>query len=345
MAGLLKALRVLGLSHLWKLRKAQILGTPIERGFFATRAIQALFNVGFLDRLSAEGRVDLSAFSREKGLDLRILRLLCDYLYALHFLDKDGDRYSLGRHGRILTEVLRGTFDLMYAYEGLFHDLESLLRREKSYGREVKRREEFVGKGSGQSARLLPFPMAADLIKRNGFSKILDLGCGDGEFLISLVKGNSHFRGYGVDLSEEVVALAGRRLLQEGLTDRIQIMVGDLFNLREIREKVGVPHAATTFYVLHEFLWNGREAVIDLLRQFRKVFPGVSLITCEITQVQSEDFRKKPTAILEHHLFHDLSQQRVISREQWKRIFLESGLNLLEELRLDFSQMSIFHLR
>lgn len=345
MAGLLKALRVLGPSHLWKLRKAQILGTPIERGFFATRVVQSLFNVGFFDRLSVEGSVDISAFAQQYKLDLRILRHLCDYLYALQFLDREEERYFLGKYGKTLTGVLRGTFDIIYAYEDLFHNLEALLRKEKVYGREVKRREEFVGKGSGQSAKLLPFPMAVDLLKKNGLFKVLDLGSGDGEFLISLCKDDGRFGGYGVDLSQEVVALAGRRIWQEGLADRIEIMVGDIFNLSEIRERVGIPDAATSFYVLHEFLWNGRQTVIDLLRRFREVFPGVRLLVCEITQLQPEDFRKKPTIILEHHLFHDLSQQGSIAREEWKRIFSESGFHLKEELRLDFSEMSLFHLK
>ncbi len=201
-----------------------------------------------------------------------------------------------------------------------------------------------MGKGSGQSAKLLPFPMTTDLIERNGFSKVLDLGCGDGEFLISLCKGHIGLRGYGVDLSQEVIALARRRLSNEGLADRIEVMVGDIFMLKEVRKKVGMPDVATSFYVLHEFLWNGRQTVIDLLRHFREVFPGVSLITCEITQLQPEDFRRKPSLILEHHLFHDLSQQGLMPREEWKRIFSASGFRLKEEYRLDFSEMSIFHL-
>jgi cyclopropane fatty-acyl-phospholipid synthase-like methyltransferase len=222
--------------------------------------------------------------------------------------------------------------------------MEALLRKEKAYGKEVKRREEFVGKGSGQSAKLLPFPMAIDLIKRNGFSKVLDLGCGDAEFLISLCKGDRGFRGYGVDLSQEVVALAKRRLPKEGLADQIEIMVGDIFKLKEVREEVGMPDVATSFFVLHEFLSNGRQTVIDLLRQFREVFPGVSLITCEITQLRPEDFRKKPSLILEHHFFHDFSEQELMPREEWKRVFSASGFRLTEECRLDFSEMSIFHL-
>jgi SAM-dependent methyltransferase len=345
MAGLLKALRVLGPTHLWKLRRAQALGTPIERGFFATRVIQCLFNLGFFDELTREGRVDLPDFALRFDLDLRILRLLCDYLYSLHFLDRRGENtYLPGRHTRILCEVLRGTFDIIYAYEDLFHHLEAMARKEKAYGKQVKRREEFVGKGSGQSAKLLPFPMAADLIRRKGFQKILDLGCGDGEFLIGLAKADENVRGYGVDISAEVVELASRRILEAGLADRIQIMVGDIFDLEPIRTQVGQPDAATSFYVLHEFLWNGPEVVIDLLRKLRKTFPGMPLITCEITQVQPEQFRRHPSIILEHHLFHDLSQQGSIPRQEWKRIFVESGYSLEEEVRMDFSEMSIFHL-
>lgn len=335
----------MGPSHLRKLKKAQVLGTPIERGFLATRVIQALFNVGFLDELAKGNGVFLQDFAQQNHLDLRILRLLADYLYALGFLEREQDRYSLGGKGKTLVETLRGTFDILYAYEDLFHNLEAMLKKEKAYGREVKRRPEFVGKGSGQSAKLLPFPMAADLVKRNGFVKVLDLGCGDGEFLISLCRGGQAFRGYGVDLSPEVVALTERRLLQEGLEDRVKVMVGDIFNLQSIRDQMGLPDAATLFYVLHEFFWGGRQTVLDLLRDFRKVFPGVPLIVCEITQLQPEDFRKRPTIILEHHLFHDLSQQGSIPREEWKRIFSESGLRLVEELRLDFSEMSIFHLQ
>ncbi len=73
----------MGPAHLWRLRKARILATPIERGFFATRVIQCLFNVGFLDQVLERGGVDLPTFAREDNLDPRILRLLCDYLYAL----------------------------------------------------------------------------------------------------------------------------------------------------------------------------------------------------------------------------------------------------------------------
>jgi hypothetical protein len=85
MSGLFRALRVLGPFHLWKLRTAQKWGTPIERGFFATRVIQSLFNIGFMDELSISGHISLSNYASAHNYDLRILKLLCDYLYALEF--------------------------------------------------------------------------------------------------------------------------------------------------------------------------------------------------------------------------------------------------------------------
>ena len=344
LAGFLHALRVLGLSHLWKLRQAQRLGTPIERGFFATRVIQCLFNVGFFDELATKGAVDLSAYAQRNHLDAGILQILCDYLYALRFLSKDEGRYGLDQKGENLIETLRGTFDIIYAYEDLVHNLESLLRTEKAYGQDVKRREEFVGKGSGQSAKLLPFPMTIDLIERNGFSTILDLGCGDGEFLISLCKKDVRFRGYGIDISQEVVSLAKLNVSKARLDGQVQLMVGDIFDLKALRGRIKAPDAATCFYVLHEFPRYGRHSVIDFLRQFHDAFPGTPLITCEITRLQPNEFRRKPTIILEHHLFHDLSKQSSIPREEWGRIFTEADFRLIEEVRLDFAEMSIFHL-
>ena len=137
---LVNTIRVVGIRKMVAMARAYKLGwMEILTGFYTTRTLQALFNIGFFDELNAKGRLRLEDFAREKGLDLHILTSLCNSLYALKILDRDGDEYLLDAKGRILSQSARGWFVGTYGYESVFHNLEALLRKEKEYGKEVQR--------------------------------------------------------------------------------------------------------------------------------------------------------------------------------------------------------------
>ncbi|NIA20716.1 MAG: hypothetical protein GWP05_01840, partial [Anaerolineaceae bacterium] len=44
-----------------------------------------------------------------------------------------------------------------------------------------------------------------------------------------------------------------------------------------------------------------------------------------------ESLRKRPTAFLEHHLFHDLTNQKIGTADLWRRLFREAGFRIVEE--------------
>ena len=342
MIELLRLIKLVGLSHLIKLKRAKFFGEGVIRGYFLTRTISTLFNIGLFDALRNENKVDLKLFCQKKNLNKIILKALCDYLYSLKILEKEEANYFLSRDGKLLIDVLQGFFDIAYAYEDVFHSLEPLIKMEEEFGKGVRRREEFVAKGSGQAAELLPFPIVKDTIKRRNFKTILDLGCGDATFLIDLCESNPHIKGYGVDISQDAVNYGLRKLKERKLDDRITLLVGDMFKVDKIKEQLKQIDVATAFYALHEFISPETNKVEEFLRKFREVFQDTPLIICELVRESPEIVRKNPSFALEHYLFHDLSNQRQIPRDEWKEILKKTGFIHIEEEYVNFAKVGIY---
>jgi len=346
MIELLRTVQVVGLQRMLKLYRAYRLGWEgIISGFYTTRTMQALFNVGFFDEIQEKGTVNVESFAESTALDTRILKSLCDSLFALSILNKDGSNYSLDSKGRILVEVAHGWFDGVYGYEEVFHSLEALLKKEKEYGRDVTRRSDFVARGSGEMEKWIYFPLAIDIINKNGFKKVLDLGCGEATFLTNLCESNDEVTGYGIDIAPEVIADGRERTKRAGLQDRIHLFVEDITKLEQVPEPLQGIDIVTTFFVFHEILFAGADRVVELLRSFRRLFPGVPLIVFEAIRPTPEEMRKKPGMAIQYVLQHDLSHQMLVSRDEWKELFKTAGFNSIEERYLRFARTAIYTLR
>lgn len=345
MGGLLKAIRVLGLGRLLQISRAHRLGwMDIISGFYTTRTMQALFNVGFFDELQTQGQVDVATFAKRENLDTQILEALCNSLYALGILDRNSSSYVLGAKGKTLVEVGRGWFDGIYGYEEVFHFLEKLLRKEKTYGRDIYRRPDFVAKGSGEMEAWVYFPLAIDIIKKQGYRRVLDLGCGDATFLCHLCK-TTDVEGYGIDLAPEAIADGERLVAQAELQDRIQLTVADITKLDEAPAKFQQVDVATTFFVLHEILWRGRDAVIDVFQSFRRLFPDVPFIIFEVIRPTDEEMRRRPGMMVQYLLQHELTHQKLVTSQEWHDIFKTAGFTHVDEQYFGFARTAIFVLR
>lgn len=338
----LKAIKALGWRSVLRAQKIKRLSQETIRGFYATRSIIALLNIGLFDELAGQHRINLAAFAVRENLDPKVLKSLCDYLYELKILNRNGENYSLTQPGSFLVETLSGPLQSVYAYEDVFHNLEALLKKEKRYGLDVNRRGEFVARGSGSTGKLLVFPLVAELLSQNKFERILDLGCGDGAFLIDLCERDGRMRGYGLDISPEAIAAGQRKLSRKNLQHRLQLLVGDIFELDDMADRLQGIDAATCIYVLHEFLTDDREQILDLLDKFKRTFPGVPLIVCEVIRHTPEALRKKPGGIMEIQLFHDLSNQQLASREEWQDLFKGAGFTKVQENYLSFVRTAIY---
>lgn len=347
MIELLKTIQVIGLKRMFKLYKAhRYAWKQIISGFYTTRTMQALFNVGFFDELVLKGNIDIDEFARSKNFDAIILQALCDYLFALSILKKNSSGYySLDSKGPLLVEEARGWFNGTYGYEEVFHFLEDMLKKEKVYGKDIYRRPDFVAKGSGEAENLIYFPLAIDMIAKNGFKKVLDLGCGEGTFLQKLCKSNKDVTGYGIDISPEAISDGKKKVIEAGLQDRIHLLMEDISKIEKAPKLLQDIDAATIFFVLHEILWQGTEPVVELLRSFRKIFPGVPLIVFEVIKPSAEEMRKKLGMAVQYLLQHDLTHQKLVGRENWRNLFENAGFNSINERYLGFVRTAIYTLR
>ena len=343
MSELVKTIRRVGLRQAWSLYRAYRLGwVEIISGFFTTRTMQALFNVGFFDAMTAKGSLSVAAFAAERNLDREILQSLCDSLYALGILRKEGDGYALERKGRLLVEEARGWFEGVYGYEGVYHELEALLRKEKVFGRDITRRSDFVARGSGQAEGWIFFPMVAEVVRRHGYRRVLDLGCGEGTFLRSLCQMDPQVHAYGVDLAPEAIAQGIETARAEGLQDRVELFVEDIAHLNRLAARVPGIDMATVFFVLHEVLYRGVDAAVDFLRAFRDAFPGVPLVVFEVLRPTPEELRKRPGMAVQYVMQHDLTHQKLVGREEWHELFRKAGFSRVEERHLGFSRTAMF---
>ena len=346
MIELLKTIRVVGLRHTLMLYRAYRWGwMDTISGFFTTRTLQALFNVGFFDEMQAKGAVNIESFAVAKNLDFSILKSLCDSLFSLSILKKEGVEYWLDSKGQILVKVARGWFDGVYGYEVVFHSLEALLKKEKEYGKEVKRRPDYVARGSGEMEKWIYFPLAIDSITKNGFKSVLDLGCGDGTFLRVLCERNHAVRGYGIDIAPEAIAEGRERTQQAGLQERLRLFVEDISALEKAPEPLQGIEVATIFFVLHELLFAGTGPVIAFLQSFRRVFTGVPLLVFEVIRPTPEEMRQRPGMAIQYVLQHDISHQKLVGSQEWHDIFRTAGFSSIEERQLKFVRTAIFTLR
>jgi len=346
MGQIVELIRRFGLLRLWRVKRRHDKALPFIRGYCATVSVWALLNTGVMDEMARGPAVSAAELAAKFGLDKRVLDTILEYLDCIRVLTRNADgRYSLDELGRTILEEPRGMFDLACGYEPVLGELTGLLRGRKKFGRDVTRRGEFVAKGSGELGRQLPFPVLADMVKRAGFRGVLDLGCGDLEFLFTLSAADSALRCYGIDVSVDAVEHARRRLADSPFRGRVTVEHGDMFEADAFLERwkdVDVMTACDTF---HEHLFGGTERIEKLLARYHERFPGVALLVAEFCGQDHARLRKSPTAFVEHRLWHDLTDQVILSAREWRGIFRRAGYRITDERVFDVVGHGYFLLR
>ncbi|MEO7273527.1 MAG: class I SAM-dependent methyltransferase [Vicinamibacterales bacterium] len=345
MRELLKAIRLFGLPYLRKLGRGYRAGWGgLFGGYVATHACHALVNVGLIDRMLADGDVDIAAFAAAERLDLAVLRPLCEALYSDRLMDRVAgtDRYRLSDRGRATLEVLKGWLEVSYGYGEVFGSLEEMLRGTKVYARDFYRKSEYVARGSGEMENWLLFPLANEIIQTKGYTRVLDLGCGDGTFLRKLCALNTNVQCFGIDLAPAAIEDGKVSARAAGLQDRISLHAADVQDVQDIPAPFRTVQVATIFFVLHEILYLGEDRLIAFLQAYRRNFPGVPLVAFEAIRPTADQMRKRPGLGIFYYLYHDLTHQKPVGREKWRQLFRAAGFASIDERYLGYSRTAIY---
>jgi SAM-dependent methyltransferase len=342
---LLKAIRLFGPRYLLKLGKGYRVGwAEMFRGYFSTHVVHALINVGLIDEMLVRGEVDLGSFAESAKLDLAILTPLCEALYSDRLFDRNEgtERYRLSDKGRTAIEVLKGWLEVSFGYSEVFASLEGMLRGTKVYGRDFYRKSDYVARGSGEMENWLLFPMANQIINEKGYTRVLDLGCGDGTFLRKLCAMNQDVQCFGIDIAPAAIENGKVSARAAGVETRIALFAADIQDVQDMPPAFKSVQVATIFFVLHEILYLGEDRLIAFLKAFRRNFPNVPLMAFEAIRPTAEGMRGRPGIGIYYYLYHDLTHQKPVNRAKWHELFRAAGFESIDERYIGFSRTAIY---
>ncbi|MEK6815536.1 MAG: class I SAM-dependent methyltransferase [Nitrospirota bacterium] len=230
---------------------------------------------GLFGRLADEGPVSAKDLANQAGVDEAYCARWCEVAFAFGFLDREGDGFALSDAGRaalvpgspqyaggaFVNMMLLGHFSLRFAEclgtgdvpgEGLFAErgifaplfgpmLEANFKPlfEKAVLPAVAAYREAGGKGG----------------------RVLDLGCGNAWFLVSLARAYPSLAGVGVEGHEAQIANANKRIESEGLGGRLRCVAGDI-----VEPPVDGPFDLVTMNRSVHHVWDRKERLIGSVR-------------------------------------------------------------------------------
>jgi hypothetical protein len=306
------------------------------RGFFSSPTIAALAELGLVGRMLV-GPFRVEDFPTV--VDKRVLSSVFIYLHSLNLLEGRPDGgYGVTSEGR--TAFKRsGAFLLLFSYRRYFENLAGLLNGQ-SQGVTVDRLHNVLGSGSLHSNKF--FPVVWEMFGGARPAAVIDLGCGDGQFLTNACAEWPGISIVAVDLSPIAVETALKGLEtagHEGLTGIVESglnVAGWVAHLPEAL-KAGAPLVLSMWFVAHEFSGGDPQTVIRFFREVRSALPKADIILGEIAALPPELLAKhhESSIMPELLLFHDLSRQGVLKWETWHYVLCEIPYSLVGERLFD----------
>ncbi len=242
---------------------------------------------GLLAAVARLGSATAQAIAEAAGQDAGYVVRWCDAAYAFELLDEQAEGFVLTDLGRAFLPDAPGTL-MPFAVQGVLsaHMAEraaGLMGSGERPGESVLAERETILPwfgpmleaqfGPAFEGTILPaLPVYARAAERGGFA--IDLGCGNGWYLMRLARAYPNLRCLGVDGFEENVRQAQARAEAAGLGDRVRFTKGDIYGFES-------PEAADIIALnraLHH-VWDEKERVFTILHDHLK--PGGSAVIWE----------------------------------------------------------------
>jgi SAM-dependent methyltransferase len=293
---------------------------------YAVSSVLASFEMaGLMADLEGDGLAPQSIADR--GQDATALTEAClRYLSERGLVTEDSGRYRLTGYGRAVCADKGYLVWLVGGYGEPLRRLDAFLSGTARYGTDFPRDGRWVAGGAALLGRKDVVPHALKLLESVSFDHVLDLGCGNAKFLLTVCD-RFGSRGTGVDISPAACAEAEKAIKEAGLQDRVSVVEGDAGDLASIPQLADT-QLVVTFFLLHEILAQGRDRMVEYLRDLAARLPERGyLLAAEVEPPAAGTGHQRFTP--EFTFVHALMRQRLLSAGDWRDVLAEGGFTVV----------------
>jgi 2-ketoarginine methyltransferase len=299
-------------------------------GFALSSVLAGLEMAGLLESLEDGGLPEAAVLDRPRPA-AELLRASLAYLADRAVVENGGDTWRLTDYGRAVCPDKGYLVWLVGGYGGPLRHLGAMMDGTATYGTDYTRDGEWVAGGAAMLGRADVVPYALDLLGGINFRHMLDIGCGNARFLLLACK-RFGATGVGVDLSPEACQLAEAAAEAAGMRDRVQIALGDAADLDKI-PRLGETDLVVTFFLLHEILASGRDALVAYLADLCGRLPaGARLLAAEVEPPRTPESGRVPAPqrfTPEFTYVHALMSQILYPAQEWERALIDGGFRMV----------------
>ena len=195
---------------------------------------------------------------------------------------------------------------------------------------------EMVAVGSANIGRFDSIPLTLGLIRRACLNpnKLVDLGCGNAEYLLTYVDELPGVQVSGCEPSDHGFAAALHAIAQSRRASDLIVLQTSAQDY-PLTADVDVIVLA---FVLHEICGqSGEEAVSAFLSRVRQLSPNATIIVVEVNADLTQQQIDTPAGrgyYNAYHLLHPFTGQRLLTRDRWDDLLRKPVITSLQSVLL-----------
>lgn len=309
------------------------------RGFFVTHLISFLGENNILSEILKKRVFELNTFKKTKNKEK--LQNIFKYLSRIGYLKEitKNKKYELTKNGEELF-LRSASFYVPYSYNKYMSEL-NLLVKNKNYFPTVNRKLNILGSGKTHKRYFLP---AISYLKNKLLpTSVIDIGLGNGDFVIELCKNLKLNKIVGIDFSRTSINEAKRSINKQIKNTKKKLFIcDDGANIKNWGKKVkkflnNEKIVITMWFLIHEISNSEKIKIQNFLKNIYSSFPKAQLIICELVNLPTKALNENKdfSVIPEYLFFHDLSNQGVMSWNDLRDIFRKSPYKVSRHYTFD----------
>jgi SAM-dependent methyltransferase len=311
------------------------------RGFFTTPIISSLGRLGVLRTMRLTPSFTINNFP-----NINNKKLLLDtfrYFVRIGLLENIDDQGEAYRASDLGKEIFRrsNSFYVPHSYhEYLYHYHEMIQNQQEDVKCEVERVENVIGSGKTHE-RYFP-PIISFLRRKVKCDVIVDIGCGDGQFLSNFLAVMSDRKVVGIDISRVSTEKAYNNLREKHPLLDIAMVCSDALDVtnwsKEVINKAGTANIVISmWFLIHEISKGNPDNVVEFLGHIHELFPTTSIVIGDVISQPDDTLSNNNLRSImpEYLFFHEMSGQGILRWDEYQEILKNISYDLIFENLFD----------